>query len=232
MESKGDLRRALLDGLECISLGQKIETVLAAWYEGFKAVSPGALYHAELSQMQSMLDNSDTGKVFPVIFRFPQFLVGQNMLYYWVALMSVQAHWCFTYAALARLSDALDSTGRAAMVCTCTGVVEEAATCLRHFGVHLLPPLGSREGWPTGAAYHVCQSMEYFVLHHARAFGPASVIPGLVLVKAYWMFAPGDMSRETTWVNEMLCRVCEGGGGIAGPLLRLRIDRGVLTVVD
>jgi len=232
LEAKGDHRHALLEGFECIRRGQKIEDALAAWYDDFKAAIPGVLYHAELSKMDSVIDNPDSGKLFPVIFRFPHFMVGQNMLYYWISLMSVQAHWCFTYATLTRVSEALDSAGRATATCTCAGLDEEAATCPRHFSMHLLPPLGHREEWPTGAAYHICQSIEYFMLHHARAFGPASVIPGLVLAKAYWMFAPGDMSRETTWVNEMLCRVRESGGSIAGPLLRLRIDGRDLTMVD
>jgi len=150
--------------------------------------------------------------------------------------MSVQAHWCFTYASLVRLEGVLDSIGRGNLPCTCTTAVSEGqegkVRCLRHFTVGLLPPLGHREDWPTTAAYHICQSMEYFILCHAKAFGPASVIPGLLLVRAYWMYAPGDMGRETTWVNEMLCRVRVGGGSIAGPLMRLRIDGGVLSFVD
>lgn len=231
LEARGDFRRTLLDGLECVRDGQRIEVVLEAWHDRFKAVAPGALYHPELSQMDSALDSSETGKVFPVIFTFPNFIVGQNMLYYWIALMSVQAHQSITYATLAQLSGTLDSVGRGNLVCACAGV-EGAVTCLRHFAVDLLPPLGHREEWPTGSAYHICQSIEYFMLRHARAFGPASVIPGLLLVKAYWMFAPGDMSREMMWVNEMLCRVRAGGGSIAGPLMRLRIDGGVLTMVD
>ncbi|KAK0751623.1 hypothetical protein B0T18DRAFT_426240 [Schizothecium vesticola] len=232
LEAKEDLRRALLDGLECVAEGWRIEAVLTAWYDGFKAVAPGAPYHPELSQMDSVLDSSKTGKVFPVIFRFPNFVVGQNMLYYWIALMSVQAHWCLTYATLARLSETLDAVGRSNLVCICAGEGEEAVTCLRHFAVDRLPPLGHRQEWPTGAAYHICQSVEYFLLHHARAFGPASMIPGLLLVKAYWIFAPGDMSRETTWVNETLCRVRVSGGNIAGPLMRMRIYEGVPTIVD
>lgn len=232
LEAKADFREALLDGLECIRHGQRIEAVLEAWYGRLKSLAPGALYHAELSQINSVLDSSETGKIFPVVFRFPSFIVGQNMLYYWIALMSVQAHWCFTYATLAKLSETLDSAGRGNFVCVCTDVAEEAVTCLRHFKVDLLPPLAHRKEWPTGAAYHICQSFEYFILRHAQTFGPASLIPGLLLVKAYWMFAPGDMRREITWVNEMLCRVRVGGGSIAGPLMRLRIDRGVLSMID
>jgi hypothetical protein len=233
VENKEDLRRTLLDGLECLREGQRMEAVLEAWYDRFKAVAPGALYPPEISQFDSVLDTSGTGNLFPVIFRFPNFIVGQNMLYYWIALMSIQAHWCFTYATLARLSETLDSMGRDNLVCTCASSVvgKEAVTCLRHFTMDLLPPLGHREEWPTGAAYHVCQSIEYFILHHARAFGPASVIPGLLLVKAYWTYAPGDMSREMTWVNEMLCRVRAAGGGIAGPLMRMRIGEKVQTSV-
>ena len=210
--------------------------MLETWYGGFKAVTPGALYHPELSQMDSMLDKPETGKVFPVVFRFPGFVVGQSMLYYWIALMCVQAHWCFTYATLARLSDTLGSMGRGNLVCTCAGPglagMEGATTCLRHFTMDLLPPLGHREEWPTGGAYLICQSIEYFMLGHARALGPVSVIPGLLLVKAYWTFAPCNMSREIAWVNEMLYRVRVAGGSIAGPLIRLRIDKGVLTFVD
>ncbi|KAK0653045.1 hypothetical protein B0T16DRAFT_455357 [Cercophora newfieldiana] len=232
LKAKEDFRSTLLDGLECAREGQRVEGLLETWYDSFKAAATGALFHPELSQFESVLDNTETGKIFPVVFGFPNFIVGQSMLFYWITLMSIQAHWCFTYASLTLLSGTLDSVGRGNLVCTCAGAADGAVACLRHFSMDQLPPLGHRKGWPTGAAYHVCQSIEYFILHHAKAFGPASVIPGLLLVKGHWTFAPDDMSRETTWVNEMLCRVRAGGGSIAGPLMRLKLDGRNVTMVD
>jgi hypothetical protein len=36
-----------------------------------------------------------------------------------------------------------------------------------------------------------------------NAFGPATAIPALLLIEAYWLFGPKDRSWETTRVNEM-----------------------------
>jgi len=218
LESTTDPHQILSGALESIRDGQRMESTVEEWFNHFKDTIPGSLYHPELSNVDSVVDDSDSGKLFPVAFHFPAFIVGQSLVFYWVAVLSVHAHLCFTYEILARLSAMLDSLGRESLSCSCDGT-EKPRHCLRHFTMELLPSLGPREQWPRGAAYNICRSVEYFLLDKTRGFGPAGVLPALTMVKGFWKHAAGDWSREIAWVNDMLSRIRESGNGIADALL-------------
>ncbi|KAK3375657.1 hypothetical protein B0T24DRAFT_676581 [Lasiosphaeria ovina] len=185
-----------------IRQGYMIENALDEWFVRFKATVPGALYHPELSKIDSLADNPDSGKLFPVAFRFPSFVIGQNVLYSWVAKLTLHAHLCFTYEILERSLGILDALGRSNFSCTCDAGAEPL--CLRHFTMHLLPPLGHRSQWPRETAYNICQSVEYFMENPVRALSPASVLPALAVVKGFWKHAPGNWSREILWTDSRL----------------------------
>lgn len=214
-----DPRRALGDAWTAMEEGRRSKDELQRWFQGFQAALPGSLYHAELSKIDTVVDSAESGKLFPVAFRFPTFMVGQTLVYYWVALMSVQTRLCLTYATLARLVATLDSMGRANLPCTCGQTAEGPARCLRHFTLDLLPGADRRDGWPRAAAYNVCQSAEYFLQDTTRGFGPASALPALAWVKGLWKQAPGCWDREIAWIDDMVGRIHASGYGIAGAVL-------------
>ncbi|KAK0733039.1 hypothetical protein B0T26DRAFT_3941 [Lasiosphaeria miniovina] len=195
-------RLFLATAVGTIRQGYMIEGALDEWFIRFKATVPGALYHPELSKIDSLVDNPDSGKLFPVAFRFPAFVIGQNVLYSWVAKLTLHAHLCFTYAILERSLGILDALGRSNFSCTCDAGAEPL--CLRHFAMDLLPPLGRRSQWPRETAYNICQSVEYFMGNPVRALSPASVLPALAVVKGFWKHAPGDWSREISWIDSRL----------------------------
>jgi len=200
--------------------GQRLESKLNGWLEGYKSTVPGALYHPELSKIDSTVDSPEAGKLFPVAFRFPAYIVAQSMVYYWVGLMSVQAHFCFTYNTISQLLTTLDSIGRDKLPCTCTCGLEDEGMgcCLQHFTMQMLPPLGHREDWPRTTARNICQSVEYFFQDKLRGFVAARVLPALALVKGFLRYARGDWTREIAWIDEMLGRISASGNAVAGAI--------------
>jgi hypothetical protein len=195
-----------------------MDACLADWFAHFEATVAGPLYYPELSRVNSTADSPELGKVFPVAFYYPAFIVAQTLVFYWIALIIVHAHMCLMYKKLARLVALLD-TVKDDISCTCSGTDDNdsaaAMTCLRHFAVELLPPLGHRMEWPRTPARNICQSVEYFLQDQMRGVGPVSVLPALVAVKAYWRFASGDWSREILWINDMVGKIQGKGNEIA-----------------
>lgn len=195
IENMTDPRSIFRETLATIREGLRIEHVIADWYARFKETVSGPLYYPELSKREYMVDQSDLGKMFPVAFRFPSFSVAQNLLFYWVALLSLHAHLGWVYGTLSRLLEALELI-RVGLPCTCD------SECLRHFTMDDLPALGDRLDWPRTTAYNICQSIEYCLQDHGRGFGPVAILPVLSMVKGYWVHWPGDWSREIEWVDE------------------------------
>lgn len=192
-----DPERILLETLASIREGLQIEELLTQWHTRFKETVAGPLYYPELPKRKYEIDDSDLGKVFPVAFRFHDFDIAQNLVFYWMALLCVHAHLGWLYGTLARLTGALDLI-RADLPCTCD------SDCLKHFTMDELPVLGDRLDWPRTTAYNICQSVDYCLQNHGRGFRPVSVLPVLSVVKGHWIHWPGDWSREIAWIDENL----------------------------
>ncbi|KAK8108293.1 C6 zinc finger domain-containing protein [Apiospora kogelbergensis] len=237
-----DPQHVLQTTWDAIEEVQKTEDALEDWFGRFRAALPGdggSLYRAELSQLDSVVDSAAQGKLFPVAFHFPAFMVGQALVYYWVTLMSVRARLCWKYEVLRDLAATLDRLGRARLPCACEThyrrsgdnaepETREAGTapCLRHFDPARLPRLARRAAWPQDIARNVCQSAEYFLRDTNRGFGPASVLPALEWVRGFWQHAPGEWGREMAWIDDMVGRIHASGYGIAGAMLEQRAREG------
>lgn len=217
LKSQTEPQEILSSAIEAVRDGQRVESLLGKWFDSFRAAMPGDLYHAELSKITTCFDTDDTGKVFPVAFRFSAFLVGLNLVYYWVALLSVHAQQYSTCRLLARLAAALDAMGRDNLPCTCSDAIEDGSPvqCLRHFAMELLD---KQVEWPRAAASNICQSIEYFLQDRTRGFGPVSVLPALAIAKGFVMHAPGCWDRELAWIDEVIGRIRASGYGIAATL--------------
>lgn len=121
LKNMTDPQDILSSAVRSIHDGIRLESDLGHWFANLKATSPGPLYFPKLSTLDSVVDNAELGKLFPVAFHFPAFIAGQNMVYFWVALMSVQAHLHFTHRTLAQLLAILDSMDRNSLPCACGG---------------------------------------------------------------------------------------------------------------
>jgi hypothetical protein len=192
---------------------------LADWFSKFEATSAGSLYYPELSNMNSAADSPELGKVFPVAFYFPAFSVAQTLVFYWAALIVVHSHMYYMYEKLAHLVELLvtakedrqftpdypDSKDSAA-----------AMTCLHDAATDLLSSFSSSIEWPRAPARNICQSVEYFLQEKMHGEGPLSILPALLIVKAYWRFTTGDWSHEISWVDDMIIKIQGKGNKIAG----------------
>jgi len=211
--------RQILDGaLATVRDGERIALALDAWFDYFRTTLPGSLYHAELSTIDSFVDGSELGRLFPVAFHFPAFIVGQNLVYYWAALVHVRSHLCSMHAILSRLLSMLDSIGRINLPCSCAAS-KDPLECLRHVTADLLPAISRKDDWPFEAAKNICQSVEYFFKHGVRSLGLLSVMPALLIVKNFWgKEAPGNWDLEIAWLRDTLIRIRTSGAGIAKAL--------------
>ncbi|KJZ80288.1 hypothetical protein HIM_00138 [Hirsutella minnesotensis 3608] len=211
---------ALQNAYQVREQGQRLRSALQHWYEGFREAVPGPLYHAELSKVKTVVDDAASGQLFPVAYRFPSFVIGQAIVYYWIGTTMIQARRYQTDTHLACLRRTLESRSSGEHSCP-HGTIAEAPTDFSHDPVEdLLPVPGDaqREGW--AAAYHICQSAEYFLHDVTRGFGPASVLPALTWVKGLWKQRLDSCSRdrEIAWIDAILVLIHSRGYGIAGAI--------------
>ena len=207
--------------LESVRLCWEADKTLREWFDRFDASMPGPLYWPEFSTLHSTADTSRSGKLFPVAYRFQAFIIGQTLVFYWVSLTIVHQHLSRLYLALQR--SAADNSRRLLVPCTCDSAAEiigaaesiRSTTCLRHFAVDKLPPLGLRRDWARSVAYEICRSVEYFLHPAARDVGPASIFPALRILRFLWKGLPGDWEREQAWLRDMIAIVQERGNHIA-----------------
>ncbi|PKS08021.1 hypothetical protein jhhlp_006633 [Lomentospora prolificans] len=205
-----DPNQTLSSAQEVLRESREIEHLLDKWFDYFKSLVPGALYHAELSKVDTAVDDSELGKLFPVTFQFPAFIVGQSMVYYWVTLVLVQARQCYIHGMLARLVAVLDSIGRDKLPCKCKcahHAVDTPTDCLRHFTADTLASLNYRSEWPRAIVNNICQSVEYFLGDTTRGFAPVGMLPALAVAKGFWEHAPGSWDRQIAWTDEMVERI-------------------------
>jgi hypothetical protein len=209
----------LLKTIENLWESQRMGKCLADWFTKFEATAAGSLYYPELSNMNSAADSPEIGKVFPVAFYFPAFSVAQTLVFYWAALIVVHGHMCFVYERLAHLVELL-VTAKEDRQLTCgysdSNDSAAAMTCLHHSATDLLSSLGSSIKCPRVPARNICQSVEYFLQEKMRGEGPVSILPALLIVKAYLRFTPGDWSHEILWVDDMISKIQGKGNEIAG----------------
>lgn len=196
-----------------------MDSRLSEWFTHLESKVSGPLYYPKLSTMESSADSSELGKLFPVSFHFPTYIVGQSLVFYWVAVIVVHAHMCAMYEKLAQQTTAFE-TMKEHVPCTCGKVDGSSSstvvtTCLHHFHTEMLPPLGHRKDWAQKTTRNICQSVEYFLQDQLRTVGPVSILPPLVVVKEYWKYTPGNWFRESLWVKDMIARIKSKGEKIA-----------------
>jgi hypothetical protein len=205
--------------IENVRESQHMGQCLADWFKKFEATSAGSLYYPEYSNISSAADSPELGKVFPVAFYFPAFSVAQTLVFYWSALIVVHGHMCFVYERLAHLVELLVSAKEDRQFTSGypdSNDSEAAMTCLHHAATDLLSSLGSSIESPLSPARNICQSVEYFLQEKMRGEGTISILPALLIVKAYWRFTPGDWSHEKLWVDDMISNIQGMGNEIAG----------------
>ena len=205
--------------LRLVRMSLCIEADLGAWYARFADTVTGPLCWAVLSTSDNAANASELGKLFPVSFQFPAFVVAQPLLLYWLGLFVVHNQLCFAYQILAGLVEAEDQS---VMECLCEkkdnddDVHSVISMCPRHFKLQMLPPLGHRIEGSRSLGSKICQSTEYFLQDKMRSMGASLMMMVLIVVRAYWKDEPHDMSRHIMWISDVLAKIRTKGNEIAG----------------
>ena len=198
----------------------QVDSQLKDWYSRFEISVAGPIYCPKLSTSNSPVDDAESGKVFAVAFHFPSFDVATTMVSYWLALLLVHPILCSFYERLVSLVGVVQEN----MECSC---IEDAvfeptdatsvtsAICRRHFSISKLPPLGYRTGWAPGAARNICQSVEYIMQEEMGELGASIILPRLMTVREFLVFAPGDWSRELSWIANQLKKIQDMGNDVS-----------------
>ena len=214
-------RHVLSKAFTTLSRAQDIALALDQWFGEFRKTVPGGLYYAKLSNSNNPGDDVSPGRLFPVAFNFPAFIVAQNLVYYWAAQILIRSHVCLIHSMVSRLIGTLELMGRNRLPCVCGGIGGRLQ-CLQHFTADRLPAFEDRDDWPHIPAYNICQSVEYFLSDPAQGPGSLTIMPALIFAKGMWKHVPpGSKAREIAWIDDILRRMARSGSGIAIALAQI-----------
>jgi len=180
-------RSILCAGLgEVIAKYLEIESVLQRMHEDFSKSVSGPLYWPELSSLESRLDNEESGKLFPVSFRFSSFSVALTVTTYWSNMMVVRNQLGHAYTRLE----------------VRTSVDDDSSSALPF----LRPSCERDSGWEF-MAKNVCQSVEYFMQDHMGTLGPLSILGFLSGCFSCFGNNAGDWGREMYWISDIMLQI-------------------------
>lgn len=186
---------------ETITKCLAINTALRALYSSFEKSTGGPLYWPELSTIESRLDDASSGKVFPISFHFPAFLVAQLVTTYWAGVMAVQHLLMSTYDKLAQV----ESLPEAASNSFSNGMPPLPIST--GDGYALRSSLQHRIEW-TNMVKNICQSAEYFLQDQMGVSGPLAIISHLLGCRRNLKEVSEEgWSREVGWMTEVIERM-------------------------
>ena len=213
--------RKLVGILHSAQLCWDTDSALRKWRARLDAVEQGPLFRSEPSKLDTAADDDESGKLFPIAYRFPSFVLAQTMVIFWTCQTLVGSHLCRLYQGLSNMN--ADPNRLRLAPCTCKIVDSSSSadpevriqTCVRHFALDKLPPLGSHEDWVANAAYEICRSAEFFLEENTRGFGPSCFFPTLRILRFLWRVLPGDWTRELVWIEDIVARIQARGNNVA-----------------
>lgn len=179
----------------------KVESALRAFYVNFARSVSGPLYWSEFSTFESRVDDRRLGKVFPISFHFPTFLVAQVITTYWSSMMAVHNQLSRTYEKLADIETSTTSNG------TTDSLPQPIYADGGHYSSVPSDRLSRDHGniWKT-MARNVCQSVEYFSQDKMGWLGRFYILSLLAGCNICFGSVPEDCSRESSWVYESMVR--------------------------
>lgn len=192
-------QNALQNGLRDIAAKLwKTKSTVQAIYDNFEKSVSGPLYWPELSTLESPLDDTKLGKVFPVQFHFSAFFVATVVTTYWSTMMAAQLQLMYTLGKLA----AIESP---------TSVTDSPLrpTAADNGPKAVLFDQRSREHgdkW-IAMARNCCQSAEYFLQDRMGELGSLSALTILAGCLSCFAIEPERWSREIGWITDLIGRI-------------------------
>jgi len=186
---------------DLIAESMKIVSALDGLYAKCEQASSGPLYWAELSTLESSLDNETQGKVFPVSFCFSAFVIGQVVTTYWSGLMTIHLSLMHSYQRLASIEMRRRGSeiayqyihppaGQSSNITVLSGPLETKAR--EHHAT-----------W-TAMAKNICQAAEYMIQSKMGWLGPISMLTLLEGSKVCFGDEAEKWSKEIGWIEEMM----------------------------
>jgi hypothetical protein len=177
-----------------------VDTGLRALYENFEKCASGLLYWPEFSTLESRLDDAQLGKVFPISFHFPVFVVAQLVATYWATMMAVHHLLMWTYHNLSRFESSTTKTTDSVSTSNANGrhsAVSSAVRAREHSKI-----------WKI-MVWNICQSVEYFSKDSMGFSGQILMFTHLSGCKGCLESVPDseDWSREIAWITDHIEKV-------------------------
>jgi hypothetical protein len=193
----------LQDGLrDIIAKCLKVESALRGSYRSFKNSVSGPLYWPELSTLESHLDDTRLGKLFPVSYHFPTFFVAQVITKYWSGMMVVHYLLTYTHNKLAAIQSSKPLT------CTTNTLLWPiSASNLLYSAIPSALPCREHSDKLKTMVRSICQSVEYFLQDEMGGLGPLTMLLQLRGCKNCLEGVPEDWSREISWITDYLERI-------------------------
>lgn len=179
-----------------------VESALRGLNGNFEKSLSGPLYWAELSTFESLQDDAKLGKLFPVSFHFPAFVVAQFIVTYWSGMMAAHNHIMYTYNKLAEIESRIALT----RVISNSRLLEPAIVGNYQTVSFDLQSRKHGEIWVT-MAKNICQSAEYFLQNKMGELGSFYMLTLLSGCNSCWKSDVGNWSREISWVAETMDRI-------------------------
>ncbi|KAH8901329.1 hypothetical protein GQ53DRAFT_800818 [Thozetella sp. PMI_491] len=208
------LRERIVAGLQCVRACWRFDQALTDWLKELGEKYPGPLFwvsttKADINPLQGK-DESPVIALFPAIYEFPSYMLAYALLRYWISRVIVSYHLCQTYQTLESLVAERGATKREVVECTCTNSPNtKMASCLRHFSLDQLPPLGYRKNWTQSIARNICQSIDFFMQDKWKMVGRVVLMPPVKIMQSYWEIDENDRTRELAWATETITRICK-----------------------
>ena len=197
---------------------RELNARLDEWFCTLQASVAGPLYHPNLAQLRSKHDDEAQGRIFPIAFSFPSFVIGYTMVFFWIANLITKHQLCLLHGRLSAVEHSPRTVN--GYVPTCPFAAGESGALPRDkrpcpCQMDIEPLDVQAMDW-TQHARNICQSVEYFLQDNMGDTGPASIFPALTFAKLYFGLRPRSCKREIFWVGEMLEHVSDKGVAIAG----------------
>ena len=168
---------------DCIKRLHEVDAALRDLYAEFQTSSwSGPLYWPELSTLDSEFDDPVSGKLFPISFHFPTYMISQVVTMYWAGVLATDFPLMDVYGKLAALEPGVNAAEN------------RKQSDLYH------------TEWTT-MAKNICQSTEYYMADEMGGMGSMNMLSLLRGTKSCYENSSEDWTNETAWITSIVERL-------------------------
>ncbi len=184
---------------DIIAKSLEVESTIRTVYANFEKSVSGPLYWSQLSSLESRLDDTTLGRVFPISLHFPAFLVAEVMTTYWSSMMTVHKLLMHSHEILASIERCTSSTHDVNGLPQQSDGVGQAASSELASRVH-------GDAWRV-MARNLCQSVEFFLQDKMGGLASLSMLLLLRGCKSCFETDVREWSREIGWISDFIKQI-------------------------